>query len=95
MSCKSILQGDKKECYITGRTDNLHLHHIYFGTGLRKISDIYGFTVWLTAEYHNMSNKGVHFNRQLDLKLKRDCQRKFEETHTRAEFMALIGKNYL
>lgn len=95
MSGKSILQGDKKECYITGRTDNLHLHHIYFGTGLRKISDENGFVVWLTAEYHNMSNKGVHFNRELDLKLKRDCQRKYEETHTREEFRNLIGRSYL
>lgn len=91
---KSILQ-DEKECYITKRTDNLHLHHIFFGTGLRKISDQNGFTVWLTAEYHNMSNKGVHFNRPFDLKLKQDCQRKFEETHSREEFMALIGRNYL
>jgi hypothetical protein len=91
---KSILQ-DKKECYITKRTDNLHLHHIFFGTGLRKISEQNGFTVYLTAEYHNMSNKGVHFNRELDLKLKRDCQRKYEKTHSRDEFMALIGRNYL
>lgn len=91
---KSILQTEK-ECFITGRTDNLHLHHIYFGIGLRKISDDNGFTVYLTAELHNMSNKGVHFNRELDLYLKQTCQRKFEETHSREEFMKLIGKNYL
>ena len=71
------------------------ISHIYFGAGLRKISDDNGFTVWLTPEWHNMSSKGVHFNRQLDLHLKRLCQQKYEETHTRAEFMQLIGKNYL
>ena len=27
--------------------------------------------------------------------LKRHCQMKYEETHSREEFMALIGKNYL
>ncbi len=27
--------------------------------------------------------------------LRKKCQAKFEETHTRAEFMAIIGKNYL
>ena len=32
---------------------------------------------------------------RLDLRLKQDCQRRFEETHTRAEFMAIIGRNYL
>lgn len=31
----------------------------------------------------------------LDLRLKQDCQRKFEETHSREEFMAIIGRNYL
>lgn len=42
-----------------------------------------------------MSNEGVHFNRELDLKLKRECLAKFEETHSREEFMKIIGKNYL
>lgn len=90
---KSILQ-DEKKCYITGRTDRLHLHHIYFGAN-RKISDKNGFTIWLIPELHNMSNQGIHFNRDFDLAIKRDCQRKFEENHTREEFIKLIGKNYL
>ena len=90
---KSILQTEK-ECYITGSTINLHEHHIYAG-GNRKISEKYGFKVWLRADWHNMSDYGVHFNRDLDLHLKQECQRKFEETHSREEFMRLIGKNYL
>lgn len=90
---KSIMQ-DSKQCYITGDTNNLHLHHIYAG-GNRKTSDKQGFTVWLRADWHNMSNYGVHFDRELDLQLKRECQRKYEETHSREEFMRLIGKNYL
>lgn len=92
---KSILQ-DEKECYITGSRFNLHKHHIYFGNGYRRISEQNGFWVWIVGEYHNQSNIGIHCgNKDLDLKLKQDCQRKFEETHTRAEFMALIGRNYL
>ena len=90
----SIMQREKY-CYISGSERDLHLHHIYFGRGLRKISDDNGFWCYLQAKYHNASNKGVHFNRELDLYLKRECQKKFEETHTRAEFMALIGRNYL
>lgn len=89
----SILQ-TRKECYCTGRTDNLHYHHIY-GGARRPISDKYGFGVYLTGEYHNQSNKGVHFNHELDLYLKQTCQKRFETQRTRAEFMALIGKNYL
>ena len=90
---KSILQNEKK-CYITGDTNNLHCHHIYAGTN-RQVSEKHGFKVWLRADWHNMSNYGVHLNKNLDLHLKQECQRKFEETHTRAEFMALIGRNYL
>lgn len=91
---KSILQNEK-ECFITGSHENLHFHHIYFGAGRRKISDENGFGVYLRADWHNMADYGVHFNKALDLDLKRICQKKYEETHTREEFMALIGKSYL
>lgn len=40
---KSIMQ-DEKVCYITGRTDHLHKHHI-FGGGRRKISEKWG--LWI------------------------------------------------
>lgn len=91
---KSILQ-DRKECYFTKSTTGLHEHHIYYGTGQREISEQNGFKVWLRGDLHNLSKDGVHFNKARDLRLKRACQRKFEETHTRAEFMKLIGRNYL
>lgn len=53
--------------------------------------------VWLTGHYHNQSNEGVHGKNghALDLRLKQDCQRKYEETHSREEWMLLLGKNYL
>lgn len=91
----SILQTEK-ECYITGAKHNLHRHHIYAGAN-RKISEKHGFVVYLVARLHNQSADGVHGmnGHALDLKLKQDCQRKFEETHSREEFMRLIGRNYL
>ena len=89
----SILQNNK-ECYVTGSTYNLHEHHIYPGAN-RKNSEKYGFKVWLRADWHNMSDYGVHFNSDLDLHLRMECQRKFEETHSREEFVKIIGKNYL
>lgn len=90
----SILQQDK-ECFITGDTMCLHKHHIYFGNPNRRISEENGFWVWLRADWHNGASYGVHHNRALDLDLKRACQRKYEETHSRAEFRRLIGKSYL
>ena len=90
----SILQTER-ECFITGATTGLHRHHIYFGNPNRKISEQNGFWVWLRQDWHNGASYGVHFNHALDLQLKRECQEKFEETHTRQEFIQLIGKNYL
>ena len=90
---KSILQSEKK-CFVTGDTNNLHKHHICGGPN-RKHSETYGLWVWLRADWHNLSDYGVHFNKEFDTKLKQLAQRKFEETHTREEFMRLIGKNYL
>ena len=91
----SILQ-DEKKCYITG-VENvpLHRHHIYFGNPNRRISEENGFWVWLLPDLHNMSMQGVHFNKALDMRLKRECQLKYEETHTREDFLRLIGRNYL
>ena len=91
----SILQGDTRECYLTGAIEGLHRHHIYFGNPNRKISEANGFWVWLRWDWHNGAEYGVHFNRDLDLRLKRECQEKYEETHSRDSFRRLIGKSYL
>ena len=91
---KSILQKDK-ECLVCHQTYNLHCHHVFYGTSNRKNSEKHGLKVWLCPRHHNMSDCGVHFNKQLDLKLKRMAQKKFEETNTREDFMRIFGRNYL
>lgn len=93
----SILTGTDKYCYVTGRTEGLDKHHIYHGNGLRAISDKHGFWVYLWQPLHIAGLDGLHAhpNTGLDLELKQDCQRAFEQTHSRAEFMAIIGRNYL
>ncbi len=91
----SLLQGKTKICYITGRTDGLHKHHI-FGGPRRAISDKHGFWVWLRPEWHNVAPYSIHQGGwQLRRKLQDECQRKYLEAHTMAEWMALMGKNYL
>lgn len=90
---QSILQ-TRKECYITHSTTGLHKHHI-FGGANRNTSDKHGFWVWLRYDLHNMSNDGVHNDYEFNLELRQKCQKEFEKTHSRQEFMKLIGKNYL
>ena len=80
-------------CYICGRPA-CHHHHAFYGTANRRISDAWGFIVPLCWEHHEGPD-GVHMDRELDLRIKRRLQEKFEETHTRQEFMQLIGRNYL
>ncbi len=91
---KSIMQTEKR-CYVCGTTYGLHEHHIFYGTANRKQSEKHGFKVYLCGRHHNLSEEGVHFDHELDLRIKRDCQRVFEKTHSREEFISIIGKNYL
>ena len=81
-----------KRCYFCGKT-TVQLHHIYGGRN-RKISDRNGFTVWLCAEHHT-GNKGVHNCEEMSLILKKKQQEQYEKTHTRQEFIELIGRSYL
>lgn len=91
---KSIIQ-NSKECYVCKTTYNLQDHHIIYGTSNRKQSEKYGLKVWLCLEHHTGS-AGVHFNKELDLHLKKLAQEHFEaEIGTRNEFRTVFGKSYL
>lgn len=90
---KSIMQSDKA-CYVTATTRNLEKHHIY-GGARRKLYEKYGCWVYLTLDYHT-GRHGVHRgNTALANRLKQECQRTFEQTRTREEFMRIFGRNYL
>ena len=89
---KSILQTEK-ECFVCKTTYGLECHHVCFGNA-RKQSEQHGLKVWLCAEHHR-GNSGVHFNRELDLSIKRFAQTEFEKTHTREDFIRIFGKSYL
>ena len=92
---KSIIHNNK-ECFITGCTNGLHKHHIFFGTANRKLSEKYGLWIWLTPELHNMSNRGVHFDKDLNELCHRTGQLAFERVHgTRDDFVKIFGRNYL
>lgn len=91
---KSIMQ-DEKECYLTGATEGLHKHHILHGTANRKKAEQWGCWCWLRWDWHNMTRYSVHQDHNLDLKLKRECQMRFEALHGRETWMKVFGKNYL
>ena len=53
--------------------------------------------IWLRADWHNMSDYGVHFNKELDLKLKRIAQKRWQEYYhkTKEDFIKKYGKSYI
>lgn len=92
---ESIIQ-ETKECYVCHTIYGLHNHHIFFGTANRKQSEKYGLKVWLCGHHHNLSNDGVHFNKDLDMHLKKIAQEHFEAKFgARNEFRRVFGRSYL
>ena len=86
------------ECIIC-ETPYAATHEPFFGRNgnPRKCQDD-GICVKLCYNHHQSNSKefkGVHFNGVLDLQIKQQAQAKYEETHTRAEFMARYGQNWL
>ena len=88
----SVLQ-DRKYCFCCGTTQNLQKHHI-FGGSSRSYSEEDGLWVWLCQEHHT-GDSGVHFNKEMMDALHQIGQEAYEENHSRKQFVARYGKNYL
>lgn len=89
---KSILQSSKV-CFVCG-SPYVQEHHVFFGTGHRRLSEKYGLKVYLCQKHHT-GEEGVHFDPKLDKALKQYAQKKFEESHSRKEFMKIFKRSYL
>lgn len=89
---KSILTDDLEHCMRCG-SNYIEMHHVMFGTADRKLSDKYGLIVPLCPWCHR-SNKGVHQDREFDLKLREFAQRKFETAYPDEDWMKIFGRNY-
>lgn len=89
----SILQQEMNRCYVCGTTKDLHIHEVFYGVN-RQNSIKYGCCVSLCAKHHNMSNEGVHFNKELDKHLKGEMQERFEKVYPELDFLKIFGKNY-
>lgn len=85
----SILTNDMEHCFIC-KSPFVDIHEIYGGRN-RKVSMQNGFCVPLCREHHEF----VTLNADGSNYLKQKCQFEYEKTHTRDEFIKLIGRNYL
>lgn len=92
---KGIVYPMMPVCAICGSKDKVATHEIFYGTANRKKSIEDGLVVNLCGKHHNLSSEGVHFNRELDLKLKQKGQRAYEKLYGHEAFMKRYGKNYL
>ena len=92
----SVLTNDLEHCYICGST-TVAIHHVFYGTANRKLSDKHGFILPLHPRWHTESNDAVHRgNKELDTKLKALAQT-YYETHigSRTDFILEFGKSWL
>ena len=92
---ESIFTSDLSTCHITHTSKpyaDVHVHHIFDGPN-KANSEKYHFLVPLRADWHDMADYGIHFNRELDLKYKRMCQEYWLEHYgTREEFIKTFGQ---
>lgn len=97
----SIIQPKDGGCFLCERLHGdfrkkwTEEHHVYFGHGQRAISEANGFKVYLCIEHHRTGKEAVHMNHETCLQVQQETQRDFEKSHSREEFMDLIGKSYL
>ena len=100
----SIISPLTGKCMICGSTDRVAIHEVMFGSANRKKSIEDGLCVNLCWNHHNGSNYGVHFNKDLDLKLKKQAEKIWIAEYTDKDdsyqnrinsFIKRYGKNYL
>ena len=91
----SIITKDLEHCIVCGTTFNIHKHEIFHGTANRKLSIKYGLVIPLCGKHHNLSNEGIHYNHDLELKFKKIAQKRFQEVYPDLNFLNIFGRNYL
>lgn len=83
----SIFTKNFNQCfYCKTKQNKMDLHEVYGGSN-RTRSMINGLVVPLCRKCHS--------NEDIISKLRIDLQKEYEKTHTREEFIKLIGKSYI
>lgn len=93
---KSIMPTEKGVCYKCKKVCDTQLHHIFSGSR-RRNADQDGLMVYLCPCCHFRCHNTVNGKSAAEFRhpLYVDAQEKYEETHTREEFRARYGRNYL
>ena len=80
----------------TQRFEGSHRHEV-FGANNRQHSIEDGLVIFLRPEDHNMSERGIHSNREFDLYAKRKAQLRWMEFYgkTEEQFRKRYGKSWL
>lgn len=91
---KSIIQSER-ECFFCGKLTGLEEHHVFGGVANRKISERYGLKIFCCDYHHRDPRNGVQYNPEMNLKLKQEAQRAFQNIYGHKLWMQLIRKNYL
>lgn len=84
----SILTEDLERCYLCGKPAS-DIHEVYGGRN-RQQSMRYGFCIPLCRNCHILIERDVN----LDFEMKLKMQLFYEKTHSRDEFLKIIGRNY-
>ena len=90
---KALKERSMGLCEVCGRPAT-EIHHVFEGNGRRKQTERLETIKDLCYECHR-GNNGVHFNKELDLKLKKQAQRELEnQGYTIDEVRELVGGKY-
>lgn len=84
----SIMGTYADECYVCGRGGEMARHEVIYGTAYRQISKEHGLWIYVCPRCHDRIHRGDF------PELKMMAQVLYERTHSRAEWMKLIGRNY-
>lgn len=97
MKDEKCIMYDNPPLWRNYRFNGSHRHEIFFGTRNRQKSIKDGLVVYLTPEMHNMSNKGVHYNKEFREYMQKEGQKVWMNYYnkTAEEFIKTYGKNYL
>ena len=100
----TILVPDFKTCFVCGSSGDIHIHEVFYGRANRIKSIQDGMCVPLCPAHHNMSNQGIHFNKQLDNYVKKQAEKIWVEHYCNSsltkeekiqKFIDRYGVNYL
>lgn len=94
---KSIMATEKGICFLCGAHGVTEKHHVYEGSGRRRLSEKYGLWVWLCHRCHNEPPEGVHHNAENDRLLKARVQHRAMHVYqwTVEQFRKLFRKSYI